>query len=556
MPLNVVRTAAEASPMIRSRHDDGFTIVEAMVAVSVLAFALALTLQPMMAAMRRVNDARVILVAENLAQAEIESLRALSYDDVGLPGRTPSGVLEERREVVVEGRTYTITMEVTYAGSLTGLDVLPQGGDGVQGSWDPGVDYKLATVTVVADGRPRDPVVMKTIIAPRTIGAHEGIANARIHLAAYEPFEAGGFILPSLRLSAPSGLPISSTVRADVQVFPAIPVADYVVSLATADGWIIHPDDVLGGADRISVHAGTLVETSLRVYRPATLQIAVVDDATGAPISNARLMYRDLVRGTTTSLGPGVYEASGLIPNAYDLTVTADGYVTWTASSINIPAEYPDPIHRVTVRMSVPVPVTTTTTVPPASTTTLPTATTTTTAPTATTTTIALGPLREVRFEVKDSTGRAITGATVTVEHPNRGRLTTVTDLSGRAYLNLEERYTFTAVATTVWGHGAGSAAFDPRATQSVRVNLTRPNGLGLMALKGGSKAEFLYRVAGAQTWVVVPPNSGGEASFVGTAGNYDVAKRCTKNGNVVDTRTVSVSYNADRTVDLKTKCP
>lgn len=70
---------------------------------------------------------RVVSVAENLAQAEIESIRALKYEDVGLPGRTPSGVLTEVRTVNVEGRAYLIEMDVEYAGSLTGLDVVPQG---------------------------------------------------------------------------------------------------------------------------------------------------------------------------------------------------------------------------------------------------------------------------------------------------------------------------------------------------------------------------------------------------------------------------------------------
>lgn len=553
--------------MSTSPRDDGFTVIEAMVAVSVLAVALALTIQPVMAALRRVSDARVILVAENLAQAEVESLRALDYEDVGLPGRTPAGVLTPERQVDVEGRVYTVALDVTYAGSLTGVDVIPQGGDGVEGAWDPGVDYKVAVVTVTAEGREHDPIVMETIVAPRTIGAHEGIANARIYLAAYEPFLPGEFRLPTLQVQAPPSGPITSNLRADVQVFPAIPAGDYTVSLAVADGWLIHPDDVLAGADRLEVRAGHLVETVLRVYRPATLRVVVIDDATGAAISNARLSYKNLPRNQSTTLVAGEYTATGLIPDAYDLTVTASGYQDWTLRSVNVPANYPDPVHEITVRMvsqSVVTTTTTTTTVPATTTTTtVPGATTTTTVPgatttttvAATTTTMALGPAREVRFTVTDATGRAIAGATVTVPHPTRGTIVAGTDEDGRAYINLEQRYGYTATASTSWGHGSASASFDPADTTRVDLTLTRPAGKGLMGMLGGRKAEFLYRAQGAGTWIVMPPNADDEASFVGSPGTFEVAKRCTKDGKVVDQRTVTVAYNENRSVDLKSKC-
>ena len=65
-----------------------------MVAVTILSLAIVVTIQPLVGAIRRISDARIVGVAENLAQAELESIRALDYDDVGIPGRTPSGVLE------------------------------------------------------------------------------------------------------------------------------------------------------------------------------------------------------------------------------------------------------------------------------------------------------------------------------------------------------------------------------------------------------------------------------------------------------------------------------
>lgn len=523
----------------RPSRDGGFTVIEAMVAVTLLAVAVMLTIQPVMSALRQVADARLLGVAQNLAQAEIESLRALDYEDIGLPGRTPSGVLEEFRIVDIEGREYSIAVEVWYAGSLTGLDVVPQGGDGVEGSWDPGVDYKAVRVTVIAEGRERDPVIMETIVAPRSIGAHEAIANARIYLAAHEPFASSELLLPSLKVVAPPAAPINSTLRASEVVFPAIPPGDYTVQLNVADGWLIHPDDVISGNDQLELVAGALSQTTIRVYRPATLELTVLDDVTGEPVASPRLTLRNTVTGVPTAYDPGVVSVSGLVPDAYDVEVSASGYETWVATSVNLPGGYPDPLHEMTVRL-VPGTSSTTTTLPG----------TTTTVPGATTTTTAPAGSIEVEFTVEDNTGRRIAGATVTV-----GGASATTNAEGRAYLNLTEGW-YTATASTLWGHGPDSHSFDPDDDDEIDLDLKRPSGHGLMALRGGDNAEFLYRTQGSGTWITMPPNEDGEASFVGPNGTYDVAKRCTANGNVVDQRTVNIKPNKNRSTTLATSCP
>ena len=118
-----------AAPKVHSRSEDGFTIIEALVAVTILSIAIVLSIQPVMAALRGVSDARVISVSENLAQAEIEVMRSLDYEQIGLPGRSPAGSLVESREITVEGRRYVLDLDIQYAGSVTGLSVIPQGGD-------------------------------------------------------------------------------------------------------------------------------------------------------------------------------------------------------------------------------------------------------------------------------------------------------------------------------------------------------------------------------------------------------------------------------------------
>lgn len=522
-------------------------MVEALVAVTILSVAIALTIQPVMAALSRVSDARVVSVAENLAQAEIESVRALEYEDVGLPGRTPSGVLTEERTVNVEGRAYLIETDVTYAGSLTGLDIVPQGGDGVEGAWDAGVDYKAVVVSVTADGREGDPVVMQTIVAPREIGAHEGIANARVSLVAHEPFATSDYDLPRVAVHSPPNTPIRSSLASDSQVFPAIPPGDYTVELDVANGWIIHPGDVVSGATQLEVRAGSLAETNLRVYRPASLEVTVRDAETDAAIPGARLTLTLLETGMSTVYDVDEDLIAGLIPDIYDVSVAASGYETWTAASVTIPSAYPDPVHRLDVRLTSRDTTTTTTTMP---------GTTTTTAPGTTTTTLPAGNYVSVEFTVEDEEGEVIHGATVTVEHPTRGTLVAITDDRGHAYLDLEEGERFTAVATTPWGHEEGDDRFRVSGGEEVDLELDTPRNDGLMTLKDGDRAEFLYRARGSSTWTVLPANYRGEASFADDPGRYDVAKRCLTNGAVVGERDARIRANKSRSTSIRGWCP
>jgi type II secretory pathway pseudopilin PulG len=527
---------------VQSRADDGFTIVEALVAVTILAVAIVLSIQPVMTALRGVSDARIITVAENLAQAEIEIIRSLDYDEIGLPGRTPSGSLAPIRDISVEGRVFTIELDVRYAGSVTGLDVIPQGGDGVQGEWDPGVDYKVAVVTVTASGRELDPIVMDTIIAPTRVGQHEGIANARVILDAHEPFAPSQLPLPVLEIHAPPAAPIGSGMAASEQIWPAIPSGIYTVYVQTSNGWIIHPEDVLTGLDQLEVAAGTTAQTTLRVFRPATLEMEIYDVETGDPVDNARVTLTDIDQGTSTAYAEGEYVITNLMPDTYDLSIAAPGYEDWGLTSIDIPAAYPDPLHRVTANLVPLDPSTSTTTIGPGS--------------SSTTTSTAPSDSRvAVEFVVVDSRGSVVAGANVKVSHPTDGPFSGVTDRFGKITFNLVEGGQYTAIGSTVWGHGPDSDPVDVGRTVDA-LELTRPRGYGLMALNGGSGAEFLFRSDADDPWRVLPANHQGSASFVGPQDDYQVAKRCLGNGEVEGITWVRVRKDRNRSENISGWCP
>jgi len=508
--------------------DHGFGVVEAMVAVTVLAIALVLSIQPLMASLSRLDGSQDISVAEKLAQSEIEAIRALDYDDVGLPGLTPSGVLQPSRTVEVGGRRYTIDVEVRYAGSLTGLNVVSGGGDGVPGAWDPGVNYKVVTVSVTPVSAGAAAVTMDAIVAPSRIGALDGVASVRVTLARHEPFAASDLQLPSLKLQAPPLPDIRSGSHDEVQVFPAIAVGTWTVQTDDAAGWRIHPNDVLAGSNLVQARIGTVGQAAFRVYRPASLEVAVENATTRQPVTNFTLSLLHVPSGTRTNYASGVGTVTNLVPDAYQVTVTASGYQTFASGNINIPANYPEPAHRMTVSL--------TPLAPPSTGTTLP------------------APF-QVTFTVFDNTGRAVNGATVRVVLPAGTTVTGTTGADGRSVLTLAAG-NCTATASTTWGHGPASATFNPSTRNQVALWLTRPAGMGTGVLSSGVRAEFVYRLRRTDVWTVLPANSLGEASFVGAPANYQVAKRCLANGTIQGERSLSIRSDRDRLTSIRGWCP
>jgi len=508
--------------------DGGFGVVEAMVAVTILAVALLLSIQPLMASLNRLDASQNLSVAEKLAQSEIEAIRDLSYDDVGLPGFTPSGVLTPSRTVEVAGRRYAIEVEVRYAGSLTGLNLVPGWGDGVEGVWDPGVNYKVVSVEVTPLAPGSDPVAMDAIVAPSRIGALDGTASVRVTIAPYEPFAASQLQLPSLRLRQSPFPDIRSGSHDAVQVFPSIAVGTWTVLTDDSAGWMIHPDDVLAGRNLVEARIGMVGDAAFRVYRPATLEVTVEDAATGLPIAGFALSLLHAPSGITTTYPPGVGTVANLVPDAYRVTVTAGGYETFGSGEINIPVNYPDPGHHMTVSLV--------STSPPGTSTTMP-------AP------------HQVAFTVFDHGGRPVHGATVEVALPSGGSAEGTTNPSGRVVLSLEAGQC-TATAFTAWGHGPATVTVDPRDVGQAALWLTRPAGMGSGVLSSGERAEFLYRVRRTGPWLALPANALGEASFVGVPANYDVAKRCLADGSIQGERNLLVRSNRDRFTSIRGRCP
>ena len=494
-----------------ARLEAGFTIVEAIVAVTLLAVAIVITIPPIMNSMLSNQRSEELTVAENLAQARIEEIRSLDYADIGNQGFAPDGIVEVNTTETIGNVDYQITTRISYAGSLSGLDVVDQGtggpgGDGVAGVWDPGVDYKYVEVTVEAPSREHDPVRMETIVAPPSIGAHENIANARVTISRYEPYGPYPQDVPELQIVPTVGVPIRSGSRSSVQVFPGIDPDTWTIELFGADGWSIHPDDITNGNTDLNVLEGALTDGVIRVYRPVELEITAYDDATLAdiPASQLQVTLLDLAGLNTTVYPLGQSVLPDLVPGAYDVTVSAAGYFPTTVSALEITGS----VSADAILEDVPL-------------------------------TLNPNPSVTVAFwaNTQIATGQytAIYEASVHIVHPGLGIDEMYqTDADGYVYMDLPANTTgFTATGTSPFGHFPDTDLFDTdTGPMTVDLNLGRGSNYRFVVLNMGDADRLRYRKTNGPAdpnWRIPEPkpNSSGIVTVVVESGRYRLRAQC-----------------------------
>ncbi|MEN6582796.1 MAG: chitobiase/beta-hexosaminidase C-terminal domain-containing protein, partial [Armatimonadota bacterium] len=93
------------------------------------------------------------------------------------------------------------------------------------------------------------------------------------------------------------------------------------------------------GFRSIAVRSVDIDNMSITDVTPSTLTGTVANSQTGSAISNATVSITPVSGGTTlstTTNASGVYTFSGLSPADYNLTASASGYVTYSASAITV----------------------------------------------------------------------------------------------------------------------------------------------------------------------------------------------------------------------------
>jgi len=465
------------------RGEAGFTIVESVIAAGILVIAIVLTVTPLVISMRALERSKDVTVSESLAQARLEQIRALEFGDIGHPGSAPSGIVDPIEVQTVGSVQYTIETTIEYVGSASGLDIIPQGGDGVEGAFDIGVNYKYITVSVAPVDGSADPVVMETFVAPPTVGGLENIAVVQVEVSRHEPFDPSLSPEPLIRLTGPSTY--TSPDANTTQYFADVDAGTYTISLVTSDGWLIHPETIDSGATDVDAVLGINSQRTIRVYQPVSLQTIVLDDSTGLPITTAVVTATNQAYGPPLTNAAGNYDFAGLVPDRYAVEASASGYATGSVE-IDVAGFGGGTSTVATIRL-----------IPQA----------------------FVGVDYSFFVDYAGWSRYYISGASVTVTHPTEGTFFGTTDETGWVTIELPQNTSgFTVTASTVWGHGPVSQSFSTATSPGSRsLSLTKPGGTDRFALRNGGvgPAGFFEYKVGSGPWVRVPGNNLGRATFI-----------------------------------------
>ncbi|MCC7077656.1 MAG: prepilin-type N-terminal cleavage/methylation domain-containing protein [Acidimicrobiia bacterium] len=147
-------------------RDGGFTIVEVVVAFTILAVVILGITSAVAVGFDLLRKAKVNQISTSLAGSELENVRRMrdiseetgedtDYEDIGTVDGNPPGIIEPVRQTVVRGITFEITTEISWV-----EDTAP----GVTATH---ADAKLVSVTVrPANGVDGKAVTARTIVAP------------------------------------------------------------------------------------------------------------------------------------------------------------------------------------------------------------------------------------------------------------------------------------------------------------------------------------------------------------------------------------------------------
>jgi len=539
---------------LRIRHNDesGLSIIEVLVAVSVLAVALVLTMGPTISSFATLQDAKVIDLADAIAEGRVEDARQLNFGDVGVSGASPDGVFADNELVTMQGIEFEVRTTIEWVGSLgTDSGLFAGGDDGVQGFEDFGRNYKWIEVWVQPTNRTIDPVIFNTAIAPSYVpSGSDATGVVTVELKKFEPVGAETTDLdwPNLVLVTEIGggqqTPSSGTGTAS-QLFdeltPDPTGAPYRVRLGPTlgdvdgSGWRIHPDDLRSFADQIFVNPGVAERVSVTIYKPVTLSVTVQGQPTvgGAyePLGRA-----SLILGTGGSYGvfddddmatPGTwlidsFDGSPLVPGTYTIQIDAPGFAPYGVQVIELPSNYPIVLTQTEVIQ------------------------------------LAISPTNtaQITFEVTGPDGQAVRGALVNVEEAGYGPLVQTTDIQGQAIFNLPVGSTPRVTAQSPHGHREWSQVLSPLAgLATVDVGMPVPTDFGLIEFVAGQFGYFEYLPfgSGANWSEPVLPNLGGAASAAlpanGLGNQWQVRKICWSDNMVVAEGTVVVTPNGSSAI-------
>ncbi len=332
----------------RIKDQQGLSLLEVMVSLAVL-LTIACASLPLLVFVTEASDANASrLVATKLASSVVEEIRALPYNQVGLIGGNPAGIVPHETTREISGRTYTIRTYIMWvddpSDDVDGQDPLPY-------------DYKQVRVVVTAPGLFSGTVTasaeVRTLVAQE--GEEEAYPGGNVRARVWRGWQVNGERQPvaNVRVDLTQGPDAPQTAwtgTSGAALFASLREGVYVLEPdPSLLGMITHPINMELEAE---VTQGVTLEREFEVEYPCWLSLELRNSQTGALISSPGIIilhtpFSGNIEKQFTAEMNGVIDKSlfgGLWPvgegypgYSYGFSVMAKGYFPYVLADDEAP---------------------------------------------------------------------------------------------------------------------------------------------------------------------------------------------------------------------------
>jgi type II secretory pathway pseudopilin PulG len=330
-------------------REEGFGLIESVMAMSMFAVVSAPLAGVMLASVATQRGAHERTLAVQTAQTQIEGIRALPYDSVGVVNGNPAGTITATvpaSQLGIQGLDATVTTKVSF------MDDAPAT------SYRTRADYKRLIVTITRNSDQRRLVQQATYVAPPGAGAYAGQSQGIVLAQVIDLVLNTPLVNASVNIAGgPSPTRNDLTDAAGQAVFPSLlPTTAaqpaYDVTVATPGYTVLKDDLPPAAAAHTSIVAGQTFQTVLRAYKPCTIVVTAAN-SNGTPYTGTATATISSSRGTQSIsfTGPQLTVTSiagePVVPNLqYTVRILAPNGMYSAPVQALVPTSYPTDLSK------------------------------------------------------------------------------------------------------------------------------------------------------------------------------------------------------------------
>ena len=283
MPFNKLMKRVRTDMRSRRRRWAGFTLIEMLIAITIVTMIAGAVYQGMTVAFDVVRLSRIKSVANSIAGEDFEIMRNMPYNSIGLQGGIPAGSLPRTKRISRSGLIFDATTTIRnfddpfdgQVGSSTAPDTAP-------------ADYKLVQIDLQCIGcDPGDAMSYTTTIAPHGLESSSGRGSlfVRVFNANGQPIDdaqiavTNTWVVPNISINESTGvsgqLQLVDVPTSTEKYAITVTKAGYSTDRTYLPGASGNPNPVKRHA---SVIAGQLTNTSFAIDRTSTVNIQTVNE--------------------------------------------------------------------------------------------------------------------------------------------------------------------------------------------------------------------------------------------------------------------------------------